>query len=258
MIDNDLAGVGVLVTRPRRQATELVELIRSRGGSAIEFPVIEILPREQDMVEAAAIDLPDPDIAIFVSRNAVENGLAYSAAARTAVIGPATAAALRAAGRSVDIAPADGFDSEHLLEEAELHDVSGKHVRIIRGVGGRELLADILRNRGAIVDYLEVYERVAPHYSAEQTAELEQQWRSGAVNTVTVMSIESLDNLVSLLPEWCATALANTLLVTPAARVIQEALNRFPGIPARLASGPQASKMVDAILAGARTLTGQP
>jgi len=253
MTDSDLAGIGVLVTRPRRQATELVELIRSHGGSVIEFPVIEIVPREPDLVAAAAVDLQDPDIAIFVSRNAVENGLAYSAAARTAVIGPATATALEATGRNVDIAPANGYDSEHLLEEAELQQVAGKHVRIIRGVGGRELLGDTLRDRGAVVDYLEVYERVPPRYSAKQTAELEQQWRAGAVNVVTVMSVESLHNLVSLLPEWCAQELGSTLLVTPAARVIQEALNRFPGIPARLASGPQASSMVDAILAGART-----
>jgi uroporphyrinogen-III synthase len=253
MTDNDLADIGVLVTRPRRQATELVELIRSHGGTAIEFPVIEIVPRGQDLIEAAAADLPDPDIAIFVSRNAVDIGLACAAAARTAVIGPATATALEAAGRVVDIAPADGYDSEHLLGEMELQEVHGKHIRIIRGVGGRDLLGDTLRDRGAVVDYLEVYERVPPRYSPEQTAELEQQWRAGAVNVVTVMSVESLDNLVSLLPEWCAKALGNTLLVTPAARVIQEALNRFPGIPTRLANGPQASNMVDAILAGART-----
>jgi uroporphyrinogen-III synthase len=253
MTDNGLAGIGVLVTRPRRQAIELVELVNAHGGSAIEFPVIEIVPREKGLIDAAASDLPDPDIAIFISRNAVENGLAYSAEALTAVIGPATAAALEAAGRSVDIAPADGYDSEHLLEEPELQDMGGKHVRIIRGVGGRELLGDTLRDRGAVIDYLEVYERRAPRYGAEQTAELEQRWRAGAVNAVTVMSVESLHNLVSLLPQWCATELGNTLLVTPAARVIQEALDRFPGIPTRLASGPQASNMVDAILAGART-----
>ena len=253
MTDNDLAGLGVLVTRPQQQAAELVELIIAHGGTAIEFPVIEIVPREQDVVAAMANEQQDPDIAIFVSRNAVDHGLAYSASARTAVIGPATAAALEVAGRRVDIAPADGYDSEHLLEEAELRDVDGKHIRIIRGVGGRELLGDSLRDRGAVVDYLEVYERTAPRYTAEQTANLEQQWRTGAVNVVIVMSVESLHNLVSLLPECCMTELGKTLLVTPTARVIQEALIRFPGIPTKLASGPQASSMVDAILASART-----
>ena len=253
MTDNDLAGVGVLVTRPRRQAAELIEAISARGGSAIGFPVIEILPRDRHAVVSDADELHDPDIAIFVSSNAVHHGLDFSASARTAVVGPATAAALESTGRNVDIASADGYDSEHLLDQAALQEVSGKHVRIIRGVGGRELLADTLRDRGAVVDYLEVYERMAPNYAAEQIAELEQQWRAGAVNVVTVMSVESLANLVSLLPEWCVAELGNTLLVTPAYRVIQEAWNQFPGIPTTLASGPQASSMVDAILASART-----
>jgi len=253
MTDNDLAGVGVLVTRPRRQAAELIEAISARGGSAIEFPVIEIVPRDKSAVAADAAGLHDPDIAIFVSSNAVRHGLDHGTSARTAVVGPATAAALESADRNVDISSADGYDSEHLLAQPELQDVGGKHVRIIRGAGGRELLANTLRDRGAIVEYLEVYARVTPDYPPERIAELEQQWRAGAVNVVTVMSVESLANLVSLLPEWCTTELGNTPLVTPASRVIQEALNRFPGIPTTLASGPQVSSMVDAILASART-----
>jgi len=253
MTDNDLAGLGVLVTRPRLQAHDLIDAIRAHSGSAIEFPVIEIAPRDQNAVAADANKLPDPDIAIFVSSNAVNHGLDYSASAQTAVVGPATAATMESAGGSVDIFAADGYDSEHLLAHAEMQNVDNKHIRILRGVGGRELLADTLRERGAIVDYLEVYERLVPGYQAAQLTELEQQWRAGAVNIVTVMSVESLVNLVSLLPEWCVSELGNTPLVTPARRVIQEALNRFPGIPTTLASGPQASSMVEAILASART-----
>jgi len=79
-------------------------------------------------------------------------------------------------------------------------------------------------------------------------ADLEQQWRAGTVNVVTVMSVESLTNLIAILPEWCETELENTPLVTPASRVIKEALDRFPGIPTTLARGPQASEIVDAIV----------
>jgi uroporphyrinogen-III synthase len=253
MANNELAGLGVLVTRPRLQASELIEAIVACGGTAIEFPVIEIVPREQSLVGTEASELPDPDIAIFISTNAVHHGVAYGVTARTAVVGPATAAALESAGRSVDICSTDGYDSEHLLAEVELQNVAGKHVRIIRGDGGRELLATTLRDRGAIVSYLEVYERRAPEHPATQIAELEQQWRAGAIDVVTVMSVESLANLIALLPEWCVSELGNTLLVTPAARVIQEALSRYPGIPTSLANSPQASNMVDTILASVRT-----
>ncbi len=248
MNDRGLGGVGVLVTRPRHQAAELVAAITASGGVAIEFPVMEIIPGDREAIDKARTALRDPDIAIFVSPNSVQYGLACAESARIAVVGPATAKAVESAGRSVDIRSPSGFDSEHLLDEPDLQDVTGKVVRIVRGTSGRELLAATLRDRGAIVDYLSVYERLAPDYHAADIEHLEQRWRSGAVNVITIMSVESLHNLVALLPEWCMSQLENTPLVTPAARVIQEVRDRFPEIPATLARGPGASDMVDAIM----------
>ena len=253
----ELAGIGVLVTRPTKQATELVEAITAQGGIAIEFPAIEIAPHETADVVNAARNLSDPDLVVFVSPNAVRYGLTFADSARIAAVGPATAAALENAGREVDIHPSTGHDSEHLLAEPGLQDVHDKVVRIIRGDSGRELIADTLKRRGATVEYLPVYSRGVAEHSQERVAEIEQRWRSGEIDVVTVMSVESLQNLVVLLPEWCRSALENTSLVTPATRVIKEALDRFPGIPTMLAKGPQASDMVDAIVTGMKTQTGQ-
>jgi uroporphyrinogen-III synthase len=185
---------------------------------------MEIIPRGSDVIVNDASNLHDPDIAIFVSPNSVQHGLAYAGSARTAAVGPATAAAIESAGRRIDIRSSEGYDSEHLLAEPGLQDVSGQIVRIVR--------AD---------------------YSAAKLDNLEQQWRSGEVNVVTIMSVESFANLVAILPEWCRTELENTPLVTPASRVIIEAFDRFPGIPTTLARGPQASEMVDAIVQCKRT-----
>jgi len=253
MADSELAGVGVLVTRPRHQATELVDAILARGGNAIEFPVMAIKPREKGAISDAVAQLRDPDITIFVSPNAVEHGLAQAGTARIAAIGPATAAAIEAGGHSNDIRSTAGYNSEHLLGEPELHDVSGKIVRIIRGTRGRELLAETLRARGAIVDYLSVYERQLPDYVTAELDGLEQQWRVGEIDVITIMSVESLRNLVRLLPEWCVSQMVDTPLVTPATRVIKEAREQFPGLPATLARGPQAGDMVDAIITCTQT-----
>lgn len=247
MAEAPLDGVGVLVTRPRQQAAELIEAIAAAGGRSIPFPVIEIAARNATSIERDIGRLRAPDIVIYVSRNAVEHGLAWNPQGAVAAVGPSTAAALEAAGRIVDIVPAGGFDSESLLAEPPMNDVAGRTIRIVRGNAGRELLADTLRERGATVEYLAVYERRLPEYSDAELDELTRRWSSGEVDAVTAMSVESLRNLLALLPDACASALAETPLVTPAARVLKEAQERLPDCTVILAPGPGAEAMVSAI-----------
>ncbi len=249
MTEKPLEGVGVLVTRPRTQAAELVSAIELQGGEAFCFPVIDIVALDEIRVVDDASAMANPDVTIFISRNAVEYGLKYTGGGKIAAIGPATAGAIRAAGRVVDIEPQEGYDSEHLLAEPAFQNIEGRNVRIIRGGKGRELLASELRKKGANVDYLSVYERRLPVVGADMLAELEARWRSGNINVITVMSVQSLQNLIELLPDWCRNQLESTPLVTPAGRVLKEALDRYPASRPILASGPQADEMVQAIIA---------
>lgn len=250
-----LNGVGVLVTRPLHQSPPLVSAIKQQGGNAIPFPTIEIRPRNAASVIEDAYRLADPDVAIFVSSNAVAHGLQHAGDARIAVVGPATAEAVRSAGRAVDIMPSDGFDSEHLLKTAELFEVAGKRVRIIRGQDGRELLATTLRERGADVDYLSVYERTLPLYRDDEVAALLAEWASGRVNVVTAMSVAAYRNLHAVLPESAIPMLTRTPLVTPSERVLKQVLDQFPDTPATLADAPDADAMVRGIL---RAIDGSP
>ncbi len=249
MAKAELEGVGVLVTRPRTQATELVAAIEDAGGSAFCFPVMDIVAVDEHIVSTRVARLARPDIVIFISRNAVEYGIRHTDGGRIAAIGPATAAAVAAAGHFVDIQPAAGFDSEHLLAEPELNDVADKQIRIIRGTNGRELLAEELSARGAIVEYLSVYERRLPDVSPQTLADLEARWRNGEIGVITAMSVQSFQNLVALLPAWCVSQLESTPLVTPAGRVLKEVLDRYPASRPILAPGPQATEMVEAIIA---------
>ena len=248
MPELNLDGVGVLVTRPRHQAGDLTDAIEARGGTVIAFPVIEIVARDEADVLADVAQLKDPAITIFISRNAVDHGLPY-ANGQLAAIGPTTAEAIHKAGARVDICPSSGFDTEHLLAEPALDDIAGKTIRIIRGDGGRELLASSLEARGAHVDYVATYRRKMPAYSSKQLDSLEQRWRAGELSAVVVMSVQSLEFLGALLPGWCREQLNRTPLVTSAARVLKEAVNQYPGCPAILAAGPQTSDIVDALLA---------
>ena len=254
MTESPLAGVGVLVTRPEHQADELVAAIERRGGVAIRFPTLQIIARDANDVAEAAQWLATADIAVFVSSNAVRFGMQYAGNAQIATVGPATADAIEASGRRVDIRAASGFDSEHLLQENALANVAGKTVRIIRGQDGRELLAATLRERGATVDYLPVYERLLPSYTPNQVDSIATKLRSGDIGVVTAMSVASFGNLVSLLPESTHELLARTPLVTPAKRVLKEALIQFPSLPVALSSTTDADAIVDTVVASIGTL----
>ncbi len=257
MSERLLDGAGVLITRPRHQAGRLADAIESQGGIAHLFPVIEILPGNTAAIEAEVAKLQTPDVTVFISRNAVRHGLPY-AAGEIAAIGPATANALRTAGTAVDICPAAGFDSEHLLAEAAFENVADKTIRIIRGEDGRDLLASTLRERGAHVDYVCTYSRATPEYSEADLASLEQHWRKGDISAVTVMSVHSLRNLNTLLPDWCREQMSLTPLVTPAAGVLKQALQQYPGCPAVLAAGPRSDDIVNAIAAAIEISASSP
>jgi uroporphyrinogen-III synthase len=203
---HSLAGLRVLVTRARHQSTGLVTLIEQHGGTAIRFPVIEILPpRDARSARAAMARLDDFALVIFVSPNAVEHGLAMLDRARVAqtraafaAVGESTAAALAQAGLSCVLRPAHGASSEALLALAELGAtaVAGSEILIVRGEGGRQLLGDTLSKRGARVTYAEVYRRAAP---TKNRGGLRPGDSNGGIDTIVITSLAGIENLFAML-----------------------------------------------------------
>jgi uroporphyrinogen-III synthase len=200
-----LAGKSILIARPRHQAAGLAERIRTAGGEAVVFPTIEIEPVALDAHGREALArLATFDLAVFVSANAVQQALplvrqagGWPSNLTAAAIGQATAAALNLQGVDRILAPQDGADSEALLAMPELQEVRGRHVIVFRGVGGRELLADTLRSRGAQVIYVECYRRVRP---AVDAAPVVLRLIGGQLHATLAASAEALVNLLELLP----------------------------------------------------------
>ncbi len=224
-----LAGRTVLVTRPAHQAAALAQAIQAEGGEALLFPalVIEAMPADELAVSLA--QLKGADIAIFISPNAAQFGMAairpagsLPASVSVFAVGPGTERALQQQGVSGVVTPA-GQDSEALLALPQLADVAGKRVVIVRGVGGRALLADTLAARGAQVGFMECYRRVRPQADA---APLLARWATGRIDAVTVTSAETLHNLAALLGEPGIPLLSNTPLFAPHEK-IAEAARRF-------------------------------
>jgi uroporphyrinogen-III synthase len=229
-----LAGRGVLVTRPRELAQGLAKRVADAGGRAILFPAIEIEPLPQSGPVGRY------DMVVFVSPSAVRHGSRWVGAGRkTLAVGAGTAHEIRKYGQEV-IFPASGADSEGLLELPELAQLSGQQVLIVRGQGGRSLLGDTLRERGARVEYAECYRRVRPRVDA---APLLAAW----VDAVTVNSGEALQNLVALLGAEGQQRLRDTPLFVPHRRVAQQA--ESAGLRKVLIAGPGDDEMIERLVA---------
>ncbi len=242
----ELAGRGVLITRPVAQSEELVTAIEAAGGEAVCLPALEIAGLDDTSVREQLANLPDADITLFVSPNAARYGVEY-AQGLVGSIGPGTAGTLRELGHRVDIIPEGGYNSEHLLMTPALGDIDGKTIRIVRGESGRELLGQTLAHRGARVDYLSVYTRRRPEHPQALLDDVLSRWKSGGIDAWTIMSVETLDNFLAMTGEDGAALAARTPLVTPAERVLKEAEERLPGVFVALSQGTAADDLVDAV-----------
>jgi len=201
-----LNGAHVLVTRPEHQAENLSRLIEQRGGIAVRFPTLEIVPLDDaEPVKTTLENLDSVHWVIFISANAVNfalkaNGgkIRFTESVRFAAVGQSTALAMKIAGLPVDLVPEAGYNSEALLAMPQLQQVEGQNFLIVRGEGGREQLATTLRSRGATVNYLEVYKRIIPRIDSSPVVELLEQHR---LDVITVTSAEALQNLHFMLGE---------------------------------------------------------
>jgi uroporphyrinogen-III synthase len=223
-----LQGQGVLVTRPEHQANEFIQMLEASGAHAIGFPAIEICPViDSESLKIIANELSKYQIIIFISRNSVKNGLKYFENslksiknAKIAAIGQSTKAALEESGLSVSLSPDQHFNSETLLaidafNQDQINDVP---ILIIKGEGGRELLQDTLKARGAQVNLAEVYRRCKPDTDAQLLLEL---WSQNRIQWVTVTSNETLKNLYYMVGEQGQNWLRQTPLIVPSQRCQQ-------------------------------------
>ena len=133
---------------------------------------------------------------------------------KIATVGQGSANALRESGIGNVIAPAERFDSEGLLALPELHEVAGKSVMIFRGDGGREVLGDTLKARGATVEYATCYQRSKPKLDTGMLlAEMP--------DAISVTSSEALGHLWEMLDNEAQQTLRCTPLFVPHQRIAE-------------------------------------
>jgi uroporphyrinogen III methyltransferase/synthase len=200
-----LWGKTVVVTRSRDQASRLVDLLNAAGARCLEVPTIEIVPpADFAPLDAALAHLARYDWVIFTSANGVrafmdrlfQKGLDVRALgrARLAVIGPATAQALRDFSLVAEVVP-DTFQAEGLLEVLEPKLLGGTRILLARAEQARDVLPQGLTDLGVKLDVVPVYRALPPASVPPEAAA----WLlKGRVDLLTFTSSSTVHNFAGL------------------------------------------------------------
>ncbi len=224
-----MTGWRLLLTRPADESSALAAVLAEAGVYSSSLPLLDIEP----------VPLSDAGRAIFQALDQYSAVIVVSKpAARLCVellrqhwpqppdqpwfsVGAATGQILADAGLTV-FYPDNGDDSEALLEHLVLRQAVSRpdpKVLIVRGEGGRGLLAERLREQGASVDYLELYRRHLPSYGEGALPAIVEAER---LNALVVSSGQGFEHLQRLAGDaW--PALARLPLFVPSPRVAEMA-----------------------------------
>ncbi|AYG42931.1 uroporphyrinogen-III synthase [Pseudomonas sp. Leaf58] len=219
----------LLLTRPAEDCAALAQSLAAAGVGSSCLPLLAIEPVAVDNQQRLLLEgLPGFQAIIVVSKPAARLLLDQLAQAGLQpprqnwfTVGEATAAVLQEAGLMVSV-PRRGDDSEALLALPALHQAvaaPASRILIVRGVGGRELLAERLAQQGASVDYLELYRRCLPAYPA---GTLMRRIEAERLNGLVVSSGQGFEHLQQVAgADW--PQLACLPLFVPSPRVAEQA-----------------------------------
>lgn len=229
-----MTGWRLLLTRPAAECEALAATLAEADVFSRSLPLLETEALAETPEQRATIlDLQSYGAIIVVSKPAARLGLDLlarhrpqpPAGPRWFSVGAATAQILdqylQPHGLQASC-PSAGDDSEALLALPQLDEalqMPNPRVLIMRGEGGRELIAETLRQRGVAVDYLELYRRIRPQYPAGTLARVIEE---SQLNALLVSSAQGLDNLRQLAADAWAE-LARLPLLVPSPRVAEMA-----------------------------------
>jgi len=161
-------NIALISTRPYEKNIILLKDLVDTNISLLNYPLTEIKPlKNYTEFDSIVSNLRKYQHVIFISTNAVNffverfknlkiklpGHIIYSS------IGPSTQKALENQFNINVHCPKKIYDSKNLINNKIFNNLQDKKVLIIRGKDGREILKDMLKEKGAEVDYGECYIR---------------------------------------------------------------------------------------------------
>ncbi len=203
-----LFGKQIVITRARKQASDLVKKLSALGAECLEFPTIKIVPPDDfKPLDKAIKNISEYNWIVFTSVNGVdfffnrlfENGhdVRHLGHLRTASIGPATADRLFTFGIKSDIIP-DSYRAESVIDAFKNETIEGKQILLPRARDARPVLPVELTKMGARVDEIITYYADTDTHDAD---DLITRLENKTIDLITFTSSSTVKNLKALLPE---------------------------------------------------------
>ncbi len=212
--------MAVLVTRPEGKADGLIAQLNQAGLTAYHQPLLTSTPITTDS------HFPTPDVAVFISQDAVASFCEQHTLAPTTLlvaVGKATQTALQNAFQREVLCPKQ-HDSEGLLALPLFQQIAGKHVLLVKGEGGRALIQDTLLRDGALLTCLEVYRREPIEGDRNQWVS---NWQQQQINSIVITSVASFDALIMGMSDESRTWLSQCQFVVVSQRIQSHLLDNY-------------------------------
>jgi uroporphyrinogen III methyltransferase / synthase len=233
-----LFGRRILVTRPRDQSAEMVDLIESLGAEAVEAPMIRVIaPDDYGPLDAACAEAGRFDWIVFSSANAVEAFMQRLLAspldvralgrAKLCAVGPATAERLANYGLKVDLVPAEYGADAIANAFSKSGNLTGLDVLIPRADIGREVVGDELRRQGVNVTEVIAYRTTVVDPEREGEPDVYRMLLDRRLDVVTFTSASSVRSFVRAIGAEQVADLLSPVAVASIGPVTAEAASQY-------------------------------
>ncbi|CAM3944759.1 MULTISPECIES: uroporphyrinogen-III C-methyltransferase [Pseudoalteromonas] len=239
----------ILITRPHGKGADLAQQLSQKGYQATLFPVLKIdyfTPNNTQLTP-----LLNADKVIFISQDAVNALLALkpdiNTKAQFYAVGEQTAEAIWQAF-GVRAAVPKQHDSEGLLALKSLQQIDGQNIVLVKGKDGRPTIAKTLKQRGAFLNNLVVYQR-SP--TEGNSADWLDHWQSIDVKGIVITSNAAVDAIFRQLSVQQLEWLRHCQFYVASARISEHlAAQQIDSANIHIAAGASDSAMFTCISEG--------
>lgn len=232
-----LFGRRVVVTRAAEQAGELVDMLEERGAEAILAPTIRLAaPEDLEALDRACAEAGSYDWIVFTSANGVEHFMRRLLAngdirdlkgPRICTIGPVTAQQLSRYGVRADLTPEE-YRAEAVAEALKARDqIRGRHILLPRADIAREVLAEELRDAGAVVTEVAAYRTLVAAADRDGDHDVYRMLLDRQIDAVTFTSASTVRNFAKIFGAEQAADLLRTTVVASIGPVTAEAAQQL-------------------------------